>query len=80
MKFQETPIQDVVLIEPQVFGDARGFFLESWQAQKFAAAGIAAISFKTTIAARLAMDLARFAFSDRAHARQAGASDVGECL
>ncbi len=31
-----------MLIEPQVFGDARGFFLESWQAEKFAAAGIAA--------------------------------------
>jgi len=42
MKFQDTPIQDVVLIEPQVFGDARGFFLETWQAPKFAAAGIAA--------------------------------------
>ncbi len=42
MKFQATPIQDVMLIEPQVFGDARGFFLETWQAEKFAAAGIAA--------------------------------------
>jgi dTDP-4-dehydrorhamnose 3,5-epimerase len=42
MKFQNTPIQDVVLIEPQVFGDARGFFLETWQAPKFAAAGITA--------------------------------------
>ncbi len=42
MKFLKTPIQDVVLIEPQVFGDARGFFLETWQAQKFAAAGITA--------------------------------------
>lgn len=40
MKFQKTPIQDVVLIEPQVFGDARGFFLETWQAKKFAEAGI----------------------------------------
>jgi dTDP-4-dehydrorhamnose 3,5-epimerase len=40
MKFQKTPIQDVVLIEPQIFGDARGFFLETWQAQKFSAAGI----------------------------------------
>lgn len=40
MKFQATPIQDVILIEPQVFGDARGFFLETWQSQKFAAAGI----------------------------------------
>jgi len=29
-----------VLIEPQVFGDARGYFLETWQAQKFFAAGI----------------------------------------
>jgi dTDP-4-dehydrorhamnose 3,5-epimerase len=42
MKFLDTPIKDVVLIEPQVFGDARGFFLETWQAQKFVAAGIAA--------------------------------------
>jgi dTDP-4-dehydrorhamnose 3,5-epimerase len=40
MKFHSTPINDVVLIEPQVFGDARGFFLETWQAKKFAAAGI----------------------------------------
>jgi dTDP-4-dehydrorhamnose 3,5-epimerase len=40
MKFQQTPISDVVLIEPQVFGDARGFFVETWQAEKFAAAGI----------------------------------------
>ncbi len=40
MKFHSTPINDVVLIEPQVFGDARGFFLETWQAEKFAAAGI----------------------------------------
>jgi dTDP-4-dehydrorhamnose 3,5-epimerase len=42
MKFQSTPIKDVVLIEPQVFGDARGFFLETWQAEKFAIAGITA--------------------------------------
>ncbi len=40
MKFQNTPIQDVVLIEPQVFGDVRGFFLETWQKERFAAAGI----------------------------------------
>ncbi len=40
MKFLETPLKDVILIEPQVFGDARGFFLETWQVEKFAAAGI----------------------------------------
>jgi dTDP-4-dehydrorhamnose 3,5-epimerase len=30
----------VSLIEPQVFGDERGFFMESWRADKFANAGI----------------------------------------
>jgi dTDP-4-dehydrorhamnose 3,5-epimerase len=40
MKFHKTPIADVFLIEPQVFGDDRGFFMETWQALKFRAAGI----------------------------------------
>jgi dTDP-4-dehydrorhamnose 3,5-epimerase len=42
MRFIPTEIPDVVLIRPQVFGDPRGFFLESWQERKFAAAGITA--------------------------------------
>src|SRR4029077_14833186 len=40
MRFTKTSIADVVLIEPQVFGDARGFFMETWQEEKFKAAGI----------------------------------------
>jgi dTDP-4-dehydrorhamnose 3,5-epimerase len=40
MKFTKTPITDVMLIEPQVFGDARGFFMETWQQLKFNEAGI----------------------------------------
>lgn len=40
MNFIKTPIQGMLLIEPQVFGDNRGFFLETWQSPKFAAAGI----------------------------------------
>lgn len=40
MKFHTTPIADVILVEPQVFGDNRGFFLESWHASKFKEAGI----------------------------------------
>jgi dTDP-4-dehydrorhamnose 3,5-epimerase len=40
VKFHKTPIVDVILIEPQVFGDDRGFFMESWQTEKFLAAGI----------------------------------------
>ena len=39
---QNTPtrIPDVFVIEPQVFGDERGFFMETFQAKKFAEAGL----------------------------------------
>ncbi len=40
MKFHATPLADVVLIEPQVFGDTRGFFMESWNAAKFRDGGL----------------------------------------
>jgi dTDP-4-dehydrorhamnose 3,5-epimerase len=35
MKVIETSIPDVKIIEPQVFGDERGFFMETWQQKKF---------------------------------------------
>jgi dTDP-4-dehydrorhamnose 3,5-epimerase len=38
MKVIETPVPGVLVIEPAVFGDARGFFLESWNAKRFAEA------------------------------------------
>jgi dTDP-4-dehydrorhamnose 3,5-epimerase len=40
MQFRATDIPDVVVIEPKVHGDARGFFMETWQARVFAANGI----------------------------------------
>lgn len=40
MKFIPTTISDVILIEPDVFGDHRGFFMETWHHEKFAEAGI----------------------------------------
>jgi dTDP-4-dehydrorhamnose 3,5-epimerase len=42
VKFLPTAIPDVILVEPRVFGDDRGFFYESWNARDFAAGGIAA--------------------------------------
>jgi dTDP-4-dehydrorhamnose 3,5-epimerase len=42
VNFIKTPIHGVSLIEPQIYGDARGFFMESWRADKFANAGIEA--------------------------------------
>ncbi len=35
MKVSTTALDGVLLIEPKVFGDARGFFLESWNEQRF---------------------------------------------
>lgn len=40
MKFLATSIPGVIQIEPRVFGDARGFFFESWNARDFAEGGI----------------------------------------
>ena len=40
MKLIETAISDVKILEPKVFGDERGFFLESWNANTFAALGL----------------------------------------
>jgi dTDP-4-dehydrorhamnose 3,5-epimerase len=35
MKFIETKISDLIIIEPSVFGDSRGYFLESYNQKKF---------------------------------------------
>ncbi len=40
MKFIPSAIPDVILIEPNVFGDHRGFFMETWQRKTFAENGI----------------------------------------
>lgn len=40
MKFIETKLKDVYIIEPQVFGDSRGFFMESWSKASFEKEGL----------------------------------------
>ncbi len=40
MLFEPTAIPDIVQITPQVHQDDRGFFLETYQAQRFGAAGL----------------------------------------
>jgi len=42
MKITPTRIKDVLLIEPIVHGDARGFFMETYHQQKFAEQGLTA--------------------------------------
>ena len=36
----QTPLEGVLLIKPKVWGDARGYFVETWQHQRYEAAGI----------------------------------------
>jgi dTDP-4-dehydrorhamnose 3,5-epimerase len=40
MNVIETLLPEVLLLEPKVFGDARGFFQESWNKQTFANLGL----------------------------------------
>ncbi|MEW6164431.1 MAG: dTDP-4-dehydrorhamnose 3,5-epimerase [Pseudomonadota bacterium] len=40
MKALATDVRDALILEPRVFGDARGFFLESWNRRTFADLGL----------------------------------------
>ena len=40
MKAESTPLAGVTLITPTVHGDTRGFFLETWHAERYAYLGI----------------------------------------
>lgn len=40
MQVTQTAIEGVLLIEPKVFGDARGFFIETWARERYAQAGV----------------------------------------
>ncbi|MDH5218653.1 MAG: dTDP-4-dehydrorhamnose 3,5-epimerase [Gammaproteobacteria bacterium] len=40
MKIIETTLPGVIVIEPKVFGDQRGFFMETYQADRYREAGI----------------------------------------
>jgi len=39
-KFNRTELDDVIVVEPKIFGDNRGFFLETYKASEFADNGI----------------------------------------
>ena len=42
MKITTTPLEGLLIIEPQIFKDPRGYFFESYNEDKFHAAGISA--------------------------------------
>lgn len=40
MEIVRAPINGVLLIKPKIWGDARGFFVETWQRDRYAEAGV----------------------------------------
>ena len=40
MQVTKTDLEGVLILEPKVFGDARGWFMETWSARKMEAAGL----------------------------------------
>lgn len=40
MQFSKTKIEDLIIVEPEVFGDNRGFFMESWSKRDFVKVGL----------------------------------------
>ncbi|HYE37890.1 dTDP-4-dehydrorhamnose 3,5-epimerase [Methylocaldum sp.] len=40
MNIESTPLPGVLLIKPDVFGDTRGFFLETWNRRRYREAGL----------------------------------------
>ncbi|MDQ6951135.1 MAG: dTDP-4-dehydrorhamnose 3,5-epimerase [Mariprofundales bacterium] len=45
MKVIETVLPGVLIVEPKVFGDPRGFFLETWNCDRYEAAGFPEVRF-----------------------------------
>ena len=45
MKIVETSLPGVLVIEPDVFGDVRGFFLETWNRERYLRAGFPDVDF-----------------------------------
>lgn len=58
MKVRQTEIHEVLVIEPDVFGDERGFFMETWNRKRYAEAGID-VDFRQTNLSRSRKDVLR---------------------
>lgn len=73
MEFVPTQIPDVVLIQPRIFEDERGFVLESYQKERFSAAGIHADFVQDNHSASSKGEAERLALSGLSAAGEVGA-------
>jgi len=67
MRVSETSLEGLLVLEPKVFGDARGFFLESWNARVFAQATGLEIGFVQDNHSRSARGVLRGLHYQRVH-------------
>ena len=75
MQIIKTQIPDVLIIEPRVFEDSRGFFMESYNRRDFTALGITDDFCQDNHSKSVKNTLRRSALSDGARAGQACESD-----
>jgi dTDP-4-dehydrorhamnose 3,5-epimerase len=59
MKMIATPLPGVLVVEPSVFGDDRGFFFEAWNSQEFSTAVGQQVSFAQDNHSRSTMGVVR---------------------
>jgi dTDP-4-dehydrorhamnose 3,5-epimerase len=55
MRFESTSIPDIILVQPTVFSDRRGFFMETFQRRLFEEAGLPSDFVRAEYITRLAL-------------------------
>lgn len=76
MKFTPTRLADVLLIEPRVFGDERGFFMETFQQERFKSLGIDQKFVQDNQSRSIRGTLRGLSLPDQAHPGETGARGV----
>ena len=81
MKTIPTPLEGVVVLEPDVYKDARGFFLETYHQDKYAALGVPGPFVQDNHSRSAQNNAARTLHAQlQTSAGQTGATLVGEIL
>ena len=76
-KFIETGIEGLVIVEPTVFGDNRGYFMETYNYNEFADAGLDMVFVQDNQSKSQKRCAARAAFPEEQSPGQAGACRSG---
>ena len=76
----ETGIEGLYIIEPTVFGDERGFFIESYNKNDFIELGIADEFVQDNHSKSKKRCFKRFTFSNKIFSRKVSKSYKGSCL